>query len=57
MELISGIFGTTNVPTPRETVVTRWRADPWSRGSYSYVSTKYFFKSIFCTHNWFNECN
>ena len=35
-----GIFGTTNVPTPRETVVTRWRADPWSRGSYSYVSTK-----------------
>ena len=23
----------------QETVVTRWRADPWSRGSYSYVST------------------
>ena len=22
-----------------ETVVTRWRADPWSRGSYSFVST------------------
>jgi len=38
--VLKGIFGTTNVPTPRETVVTRWRADPWSRGSYSYVSTK-----------------
>lgn len=24
---------------PKETVVTRWRADPWSRGSYSYVAT------------------
>ena len=24
---------------PKETVVTRWRADPWSRGSYSFVST------------------
>jgi len=23
---------------PRETVVTRWRADPWSRGSYSFVA-------------------
>merc|ERR1719461_2637676 len=28
-----------NVPTPKETVVTRWRAAPWSRGSYSFVST------------------
>merc|ERR1719309_1243800 len=37
--VLKGIFGTTNVPTPKETVVTRWRADPWSRGSYSYVST------------------
>lgn len=27
------------MPTPKETVVTRWRADPWSKGSYSYVST------------------
>ncbi|KAF2344185.1 Amine oxidase, partial [Trinorchestia longiramus] len=24
---------------PKETVVTRWRADPWSRGSYSFVAT------------------
>uniref|UniRef100_A0A2R5LNP7 Lysine-specific histone demethylase 1A n=1 Tax=Ornithodoros turicata TaxID=34597 RepID=A0A2R5LNP7_9ACAR len=35
--VLRGIFG--NVPQPRETVVTRWRADPWSRGSYSYVAT------------------
>ena len=34
-----GIFGSNAVPTPKETVVTRWRADPWSRGSYSFVST------------------
>ena len=27
------------MPVPRETVVTRWRADPWSKGSYSFVST------------------
>lgn len=25
-------------PQPKETVVTRWRADPWSRGSYSFVA-------------------
>ena len=24
---------------PKETVVTRWRSDPWARGSYSFVST------------------
>lgn len=23
---------------PKETLVTRWRADPWARGSYSYVA-------------------
>lgn len=23
---------------PKETVVTRWRADPWARGSYSFVA-------------------
>lgn len=26
------------VPQPRESVVTRWRADPWARGSYSFVA-------------------
>ena len=37
--VLKGIFGNTSVPVPKETVVTRWRADPWSRGSYSFVST------------------
>ena len=36
---LKGIFGNNSVPVPRETVVTRWRADPWSKGSYSFVST------------------
>lgn len=26
------------MPQPRESVVTRWRADPWARGSYSFVA-------------------
>lgn len=38
MNILQGIFGTQVVPQPRESVVTRWRADPWSRGSYSYVA-------------------
>lgn len=25
------------IPTPSETIITRWRKDPYSRGSYSYV--------------------
>ena len=37
--VLKGIFGNTAVPAPKETVVSRWRADPWSRGSYSFVST------------------
>ncbi|KAF5283006.1 hypothetical protein FQA39_LY04877 [Lamprigera yunnana] len=36
--VLRGIFGQTGVPQPKETVVTRWRADPWSRGSYSFVA-------------------
>ena len=36
---MQGIFGNSAVPMPKETVVTRWRSDPWSRGSYSYVAT------------------
>ncbi|ELT96770.1 hypothetical protein CAPTEDRAFT_124163 [Capitella teleta] len=36
--VLKGIFGNSAVPQPKEAVVTRWRADPWSRGSYSYVS-------------------
>lgn len=36
--VLKGIFGNSAVPQPKETVVTRWRADPWARGSYSFVS-------------------
>lgn len=35
---LQGIFGNQVVPQPRESVVTRWRADPWARGSYSFVA-------------------
>ncbi|KAF0312571.1 Lysine-specific histone demethylase 1A [Amphibalanus amphitrite] len=37
--VLKGIFGSSGVPRPKETIVTRWRADPWSRGSYSFVAT------------------
>lgn len=36
--VLKGIFGNAAVPQPKETVVTRWRADPYARGSYSFVS-------------------
>ncbi|XP_017771795.1 PREDICTED: lysine-specific histone demethylase 1A-like [Nicrophorus vespilloides] len=36
--VLRGIFGQSGVPQPKETIVTRWRADPWSRGSYSFVA-------------------
>lgn len=36
--VLKGIFGNAAVPQPKETVVTRWRADAWARGSYSFVS-------------------
>jgi lysine-specific histone demethylase 1 len=36
--VLKEIFGNNAVPQPKETLVTRWRADPWSRGSYSYVA-------------------
>ncbi|KAG8197720.1 hypothetical protein JTE90_001642 [Oedothorax gibbosus] len=39
LAVLKGIFGAGTVPQPKETVVTRWRADPFSRGSYSYVAT------------------
>lgn len=35
--VLKGIFGDKAVPQPKETLVTRWRADKWARGSYSYV--------------------
>lgn len=36
--VLKGIFGSSAVPQPKETVVTRWKSDEWSRGSYSYVA-------------------
>lgn len=36
--VLKGIYGNHSVPQPKETLVTRWRADPWARGSYSFVS-------------------
>lgn len=40
LTVLKSIHGASNVPTPKETLVTRWRADPWSKGSFSYVGTK-----------------
>ncbi|RWS12458.1 Lysine-specific histone demethylase 1A-like protein [Dinothrombium tinctorium] len=39
LTVLKSIFGNSSVPQPKETVVTRWRGDPWSKGSYSYVAT------------------
>ncbi|XP_064615884.1 lysine-specific histone demethylase 1A-like [Liolophura sinensis] len=36
--VLKSIFGNNAVPQPKDTLVTRWRADPWSRGSYSFVA-------------------
>ncbi|CAF0754511.1 unnamed protein product [Brachionus calyciflorus] len=36
--VLRAIFGNNQVPQPREAVVTRWKSDPWTRGSYSFVS-------------------
>lgn len=38
MAVLRMIFGNSQVPQPKEVVVTRWRSDPWTRGSYSFVS-------------------
>lgn len=35
VEVLEGVFG--DVPAPVDSVSTRWRSDPWTRGSYSYV--------------------
>lgn len=40
LTVLKGIYGAGVVPQPKETVVTRWRADIWSKGSFSYVGTK-----------------
>lgn len=45
--VLKGIFGNTAVPVPKETVVTRWRADPWSRGKIKINSTEFLTLSSF----------
>lgn len=40
LTVLKSIYGAGVVPQPRESVVTRWRADVWSRGSFSYVGTR-----------------
>ncbi|XP_076444421.1 lysine-specific histone demethylase 1A-like [Babylonia areolata] len=37
--VLKGIFGNNAVPQPKETLVTRWRSDPYARGSYSFVAS------------------
>lgn len=37
LEVLRTIFGKGAVPVPTSWAVTAWRADPWARGSYSYV--------------------
>lgn len=34
LTVLKSIYGASNVPTPKETLVTRWRADPWSKGNF-----------------------
>ncbi|KAF2436517.1 hypothetical protein EJ08DRAFT_674409 [Tothia fuscella] len=36
-ERLAKVFAPTNIPKPSETIVTRWKRDPFARGSYSYV--------------------
>ncbi|KAH7399395.1 flavin-containing amine oxidoreductase-domain containing protein [Pyrenochaeta sp. MPI-SDFR-AT-0127] len=37
---LDAMFAPNHVPLPSETIVTRWRRDPFARGSYSYVGPK-----------------
>ncbi|UJR21936.1 hypothetical protein I4U23_025005 [Adineta vaga] len=36
--VLRNIFGSAAVPSPKESLVTRWKSDPFARGSYSYVA-------------------
>lgn len=36
--VLKQIFGNDRVPQPRDTLVTRWKNDPYARGSYSFVA-------------------
>lgn len=35
LEALSDMYG--SIPPPKDALITRWRSDPWSYGSYSYV--------------------
>lgn len=37
---LQAMFSSATVPLPTETIVTRWRKDPYARGSYSFVGPK-----------------
>jgi len=37
---LDSMFAPNHVPLPSETIVTRWKNDPYARGSYSYVGPK-----------------
>lgn len=37
---LRNIFGTTNVPLPLESIVTRWGSDRFARGTYSFVAAE-----------------
>lgn len=37
LEKLRRTFGAENVPTPVEVIVTRWKRDPFARGTYSFV--------------------
>ncbi|KAI1515282.1 Lysine-specific histone demethylase [Pyrenophora tritici-repentis] len=37
---LDAMFAPNHVPLPTETIVTRWKKDPFARGSYSYVGPK-----------------
>jgi len=39
-ERLAKIFAPRKVPPPLEYIVTRWKRDPFARGTYSYVGTK-----------------
>ncbi|KAK8218236.1 flavin-containing amine oxidoreductase-domain containing protein [Phyllosticta capitalensis] len=38
-ERLSQIFAPKRVPAPQETIVTRWKKDPFARGSYSFMGS------------------
>jgi len=40
MSVLKGIFGDDIVDKPKYSTVTKWKSDPWSKGSYSYVKVK-----------------